>query len=304
MLSQATDNFIIFTVNGGAGKNVMATAVVKAIKREYPEWNIVVVTGHRDIWLYNPYIYRSYQYGNMPHFYQDFVKDKNVKILNLEPYQTQEYILKQKHLIPLWCELCGVEYKGETIELFFNNREAEFFQQNTLAGINQPIMVVQTNGGGPSDIKYSWMRDMPLSVAQEVVNHFANQYKVIHIRREDQLPLQNTDLFRGGIRELMLLIRFSEKRLLIDSVGQHIAASFGLPSVVTWVRNTPEMLGYSIHTNIVTSVPDELDTVFNSFLEPYDIGGVIYQSPFREGTRLFNSEEIIKALENTNQINQ
>jgi uncharacterized phage-like protein YoqJ len=67
MLSQETNNFIIFTVNGGAGKNVMATA--KAIKREYPEWNIVVVTAHRDIWLYNPYVYRTYQYGNMAHFY-------------------------------------------------------------------------------------------------------------------------------------------------------------------------------------------------------------------------------------------
>lgn len=298
MLSQATDNFIIFTVNGGAGKNVMATAVVKAIKREYPEWNIVVVTAHKDIWLYNPYIYRSYQYGNMPHFYQDFVKNKNVKIFNLEPYNTQDYILKQQHLIPLWCNLCGVEYKGENIELFFNNREAEFFLQNTISLIKQPIMVIQCNGGGPSDLKYSWMRDMPLSVAQEVVNHFANKYKIVHIRREDQLPLQNVDVFKGNIRELMLLIRFSKKRLFIDSVSQHIAASFNLPSVVTWVRNTPEMLGYSIHTNIITTNPDELDTTFNSFLEQYDIAGAIYQSPFKEGTQLFNSQEIIAALEN------
>jgi hypothetical protein len=39
---------------------------------------------------------------------------------------------------------------------------------------------------GTSDLKYSWMRDMPLGVAQEVVNHFSNQYKIIHIRRDDQ----------------------------------------------------------------------------------------------------------------------
>jgi hypothetical protein len=70
--------------------------------------------------------------------------------------------------------------------------------------------------------------------------------------------------------------------------------------VVTWVRNTPEVLGYSIHTNIKTMIPDELDTTFNSFLEPYDIGGAIYQSPFREGTQLFDAQQIIVELEKLN----
>lgn len=293
------DNFIIFTVNGGAGKNVMATAVIKAIKREYPDWNIIVVSGHSDIWLYNPYVYRVYQYGNLPHFYEDFIKGKNVKIFNMEPYSTEEYILKKKHLIEIWCGLCGVEYQGEGIELFFNNRENEHFVNNFLKNIDRPIMVIQTNGGGPSDLKYSWMRDMPMDVAHDIVNHFGSRYKIIHIRREDQLPMLGVDTFKGNIRELMLLIRNSSKRVLIDSVSQHIAAAFNLPSVVTWIRNTPSVLGYSLHHNIVTPVEDEVYSTFNSFLEPYDIGGNIYQCPFREGTRLFNSQEIIQILETT-----
>lgn len=296
---KTNDNFIVFTINGGAGKNVMATAVIKAIKREYPDWNIVIVTAHADIWLYNTYVYRVYQYGNLPHFYQDFVKDKNVKIFNMEPYSTEDYILKKKHLIEIWCELCGVEYKGETTELFFNNRENEYFVNNNLKNIDKPIMVIQTNGGGPSDLKYSWMRDMPIDVAQDVVNYFSNRYKIIHIRRDDQMPLLGVDVFKGNVRELMLLIRNSSKRLFIDSLSQHIAASFGLPSVVTWVRNTPNMLGYSLHNNVITPVEDELYSTFNSFLEPYDIGGNIYQCPFKEGTRLFNSQEIIQILETT-----
>jgi hypothetical protein len=56
-------------------------------------------------------------------------------------------------MIPLWCELCMLEYKGETIELFFNNREAEFFLQNIIGGIKQPIMVIQSNGGGHKRFK-------------------------------------------------------------------------------------------------------------------------------------------------------
>lgn len=37
------DKFVILEVPGGHGKNVMATAVIRAIKKKYPEYKIVVV---------------------------------------------------------------------------------------------------------------------------------------------------------------------------------------------------------------------------------------------------------------------
>jgi DNA mismatch repair ATPase MutL len=36
------DNFIILSISGGIGKNILATAVVKAIKREMPEMNALL----------------------------------------------------------------------------------------------------------------------------------------------------------------------------------------------------------------------------------------------------------------------
>ena len=56
------------------------------------------------------------------------------------------------------------------------------------------------------------------------------------------------------------------------------------------------MLGYKIHDNIVTKAEDEIDVLSESFLEPYDISGNIYQCPFKEGTVLFDADEILKTL--------
>lgn len=290
------DNFVIFTINGGAGKNVLATAVVKAIKKNMPDMNIVILTAYKDVWLFNPNIYRVYQYGQAPSFYENYIKDKkNVKIFAQEPYTANDYLLKKKSLIEIWCNLCGVPYNNEKPELFFNQREVEYVQNNIIRG--DKIFVVQTNGGSQQDIKISWMRDLPLNTAQEVIEKFRHQYRIIQIRRDDQPQLFGVEQFKGNLRELFLLIRFSTKRLLIDSVAQHVAAALDKPSTVVWIRNNPEVLGYAIHDNIVTKVEDELDVLSYSVLEPYEITGNITQCPFKEDTKLFDSEVIIESIE-------
>jgi hypothetical protein len=225
------------------------------------------------------------------------VKDKkNVRIFNLEPYSTNDYILKNKCLIQIWCELYGIKYKNEMPELYFNQREIEFAKNNIIG--DKKNLLIQTNGGGQQDTKISWVRDLPLSTAQEVVEHFKNEFRIIQIRRDDQPKLNGVDYFTGGLRKIFLLIRFSEKRLFIDSVCQHAAAALKKESTVIWIRNNPEILGYSLHDNIVTKVEDEFNVFSNSVLEPYDITGNIYECPFKEGTKLFDSDEIIASINN------
>jgi len=289
------DNFIIFHVSGGIGKNVLATGVVKAIKREYPDWNIVVLTAWRDAWQFNPNIFRCYNFQNAPYFYKNYIKDKkNVKVFALEPYMSEKYLLKQSHLLPIWCELCGVEYKGEAPELFFNQREIDFVRNNIVK--NDPIFLLQTHGGGNADIKHSWMRDLPIDIAQEVISQFQGEARIIHIRRQDQLAIPNVEVFNGGIRELFVLVRESKYRLFIDSVCQHTAFALGKKSTITWIRNMPDQLGYAFHDNIICKAQDEIDTLDFSILEPYDISGQIIQCPFKEGTKLFDTNEIVQSI--------
>ena len=51
---------IIFQIDGGLGKSIMATAMVKVIKKRYKNSNLIVVTGHPDIFLNNPHINEVY----------------------------------------------------------------------------------------------------------------------------------------------------------------------------------------------------------------------------------------------------
>jgi hypothetical protein len=294
-MSLATDNFIIFSISGGAGKNILATAVVKAIKAQHPEMNIVVLTAWKDVWMYNPYIYRSYNFQNSPYFYENYIKGKsNVKVFSLDPYQTEEYILKKEHLISTWCKLYGIQYNGEQPELFFNKREVEFVQNTYVR--NEPIFLIQTNGGADANNKYSWVRDIPIGVAQQVAEQFRGEVRLMHIRRDDQLPMKDVEQFKGGLRELFVLIRESKYRLFNDSVSQHASSALGKKATICWVKNDPQVLGYSLHDNIVTDAVEDIKSFDFSLLEPYDISGQIPQCPFKEDAVLFDVEEIVNSV--------
>lgn len=95
---------------------------------------------------------------------------------------------------------------------------------------------------------------------------------------------------------MMCLIAYSKRRLFIDSFPQHAAAALSLPSVVTWVSNSPDMFGYSLHKNIVAKAPTAFRHYPDSYLEKIDITGNFTQDPY-DSDPPFSSEEILKALE-------
>ncbi len=288
------EKYLVLSISGGIGKNILATALVKGLRKKYPDRRIIILTAWKDVWLFNPDIYRSYNYNSALYFHSNFIVNKDVKVFALEPYQTEGYILKKEHLLVSWFELCGLYYEDEQPELYFNQREIEYVSNNFVK--NDPILLIQTNGGASLDMKHSWVRDMPLNTAKEVVSHFKGMMRIIHVRRQDQLALQDTEAFNGSLRELFVLIRFSKYRLFIDSMCQHAAAALQKKSTVVWVRNSPHILGHELHDNIITNVVDEINSLDFSVLEPYDISGNINQCPFKEGTVLFDSKEIIESI--------
>lgn len=290
------NEYIIFHVEGGLGKNIAATAVVKAINNQYPNKKIVVVTAWEEAWYHNPNVYRVYKFGQLSYFYDDFVFD-NTKIFRYDPYHSEDFILKRDHLVPLWCKQFGIEYNGEAPEMFLTPREIEMAQDKIQPQAGLPIMVIQTNGGaGGQYSKKSWARDIPIDTAQEIVDHYKNKYRILHIRREDQPALNNVEPLTLPLRELFPVLLLSSKRLLIDSFVQHFCAAAELPSVVCWVSNTPNMFGYDINKNIMP-VQDKISK-FNkyAYLEENDITGNISEYPY-PSLDIFNKNEIIEAID-------
>jgi hypothetical protein len=288
------EKYSIFHIEGGIGKNILATSVVSSLKKADPERNIIVVTAWCDVWFNNPNVYRVYPFNNIAHFHKSFVKDKDVKIYRHEPYFQEDYILKKEHLIKTWCELCGVKYDESMPQIYLNALEIEIAKLKL--DFSKPIMLLHTNGGADgAKIPYSWFRDLPYLNGHEVVEYFKNDYNIYQIGRDNQNLLPNTKRLNAPLRELFCYFLFSKKRLLIDSFSQHLCAALNLPATVIWVGNNPSVLGYKMHDNIVCDEKMEFDTYHSSYLEDFDIQGNEIQFPFKT-LKLFNSETIIKSL--------
>lgn len=286
---------IIFQIEGGLGKSIMATAVCEAIKKQFPKDQLIVITAYPEVFLCNPHVDKCLAHNNLNYFYQDYIEGKKVKAFLHNPYQETSHIQQECHLIKTWCEMFGVEYNGEEPKLYLTNREINFYSNQFQS--EKPLFVVHTNGGGADQpIKYSWMRDIPNQTAQEVVDAFANEYNVVHIRREDQLPLNNTTPVTADFRALVVLLQLSSKRLLIDSFAQHTAKALGLDSVVCWIGNNPNVFGYENNTNIQANKETVTPELKQAVFSKYNIAGNLLEFPYNDEKEIFNVEDIIEAV--------
>ena len=62
---------LIFTINGGIGKCIVATAVCSAFKKKYPNDNLIVVSGYPEVFINNINVYKSLAWGSLSYFYQE-----------------------------------------------------------------------------------------------------------------------------------------------------------------------------------------------------------------------------------------
>jgi len=288
-------NTVIFSIDGGLGKSIMATAVLKVIKKEYKKANIIVITGYPDVFIGNPNVNKVLHQQQAVGLYKNYIHNKDTKVFITDPYSTSDFITESKHLIEIWCELYGLKYNGELPEIFLSKGEKEYFEP--FYKLDKPIMAIQPNGGAVGQpLKYSWTRDLPAYIVNEVVSQFKNDYAILHIKREDQLMYENTIGALDSWRRIAIMLTLSSKRLLIDSSSLHIATALNLPSVVGWIGTNPRVFGYNIHTNIIANQPTkEVNFESNSYTKH-----LLYEDistlPYNDFKEVFDTQSIISAL--------
>jgi len=291
------DKFIVFHIDGGAGKNVLATAVCRSINAAYPEHKLVVVTAYPEVFLHNPCVYRVYKFGNLPYFYDDYVKNKDSKILRLEPYHTEDFLYRRKHLSEIWCDLFEIKTTGPQPEIFLTQRELMFIERALQK--NGPTLLIQTSGGAENQSHpYSWARDIPPTIAQTVVNNVKDKFsKVLHVRRENQPALENTTHVTDNLRNLFCHVALADKILGVDSLVQHVAAAFKKPATVCWITNDPKVFGYELHTNIMAQGHKTFSHQIDHYLDQADwIGSNFYQCDFKDLNTIFSVDEITESI--------
>ena len=211
---------IIFQISGGIGKVIAATAVCSSIKKKYPDAKLIVVSGYPDVFLSNKNVDRAYAFGQQAYFYKEYIENQEVIVFAHDPYLEANHIKQEEHLIETWCKLYNLPVTNTVGELFITQREIDFLGKKFAS--DKPIFLMQTNGGGESDQKYSWARDIPQFVVENVIKEFKDQYNIVHIRRDDQIKYDNTFGVTDSFRSLLILISMSEKRLLMEIGRAHV----------------------------------------------------------------------------------
>jgi hypothetical protein len=285
---------VLFQINGGIGKCIAATAVCNAIKKKFPDRELIVVSGYPEVFLNNPNVKKSYAFGNISYFYQDYVEGKEIEVLVHDPYLTTDGVKETKHLIEIWCDLYNLPYNNEKPELFITQRELDAYQSQVK--VDKPIMIIQTNGGGDVNKPYSWARDLPSVAVLPIIEEFRNYYAIVHVRREEQQSYQNTIQLTANLRHVLAVAMLSEKRLVIDSFLQHALAALNLPAVACWVVNSPKLFGYDLHTDIFANTFTAQPELRNAYLQKFNIGGDDMEFPYNNEREIFDVDAIIKAL--------
>lgn len=291
------EKYFIWHIQGGLGKNIAGTSLIKDIKLKYPDRKLIMVTSWPEVFLNNSDIDRIFQLGQAPYFYEDYIEGKDVIISKHEPYNQSDHITKKKHLIHNWCDLMGIEYKKQLPVILPN------YPQGMLLGLwerPKPIMVIQT-GGGPMEgqkYSYSWTRDMPLEVAQEIVKKHYQQYHIIQITRPNGYKLDNVERLdqKMSNMELFSLVVKAQKLVLIDSCLQHAAAAMKKKSTVLWVGTSPKVFGYDLHNNLVAKLPKKANQLIGSYTFDFQFENNIHECPYMDVKQIFDINKVLSNI--------
>ena len=281
---------ILLGINGGIGKGIAATGAVR-IAHENGH-TVDVITAHPSIWEGNPHVNRVYDWNRMEYLHEK-IKDYDEVILQ-DPYRHSKFLLSECDLTCTYNYMVNEICEPAAPQVFLNKAETLYVKE-LLKDVKKPIMVVQTNGG--LNEGYAWNRDLPLEEAVEVLNQFREEYEIIHLRMNGQLEIggikHTADL---NIRQCLVVLQMSSKRLLIDSVYQHACAALDLPATVLWVITQPNRFGYKLHDNILCNEPqlqnmDRLEGLFSG------LDADVSKCPFAQNQKVFETKQIIKSLE-------
>lgn len=286
---------IVLHIEGGVGKCIMGTALIKGLRKKYPNDTLIVVSGYSDIFFNNPHVDHAFNFGEEAYFYSKYFENKEAKFFAHNPYLEIEHIQRSEHLLNTWFRLCGLEYEGETPEMYLTEQEINLNYHRINS--EKPIFVIQPFGGSPSDIKYSWCRDLPLGISQRIVNEYKDTYNVVQIKREDQHLLDGATPFTDNIRHIAVLLLLSKKRLLIDSFGQHLAFALQIPSVVCWIGNSEKVFGYDLHKNILANPHTKKPELRNSYFGKFNIQGDPLEFPYQSEKEIFDYDVIKSSIE-------
>jgi len=299
---------IALVVQGGIGRNIMATAVVRSIKAAYPEKDLTVVATCPDVFLKNPHIRRVVNVGNPLYFFEDYILESKTAVLNVEPYTAFNYVYGRKHFVECWCDLIGVPCTGVHPELYFTDNERSMARVY-LEGFDRKMVLFQHNGGKKPDDRSEkakitaksamYRRSLPEDVVTEITDALVERgFMVGSVGHDTQFHPSKAEIVNFPVRSILALLLHVPHVLCIDSFLYHGATALGKRTVCMWGGTNPKVLGYGEHRNLTRKAcPTPMCHRPNSYLFDIQPTGFMWECQFDDRCMDYSSEEILKAFD-------
>jgi hypothetical protein len=300
--------YVVFIIDGGIGKNIMATVPIRGIKQKYPDKKVVVVCGYPDVFKFNPNVHRVHPFGMTPDFYDNYIVDEQAIVLKAEPYLDNRYIYKHGpvHCTQLWCEALDVPFDNPIPDLHLNKKELGQ-AKDFVVSKNRPVLLVQYTGGVPPQPQAEgqppvpapkmFARNLPMQIAKHVADELSEKYHVMVAGAATQPVWEGAERISYPLRQTLSIIPHVHKLLLIDSCIQHAAAALGKQAVVCWCGTSPDLLGYPFHINLrMKECPTPECHRPNSYLWDRDARGQPWDCPHGEACVWHDEADILAAL--------
>ena len=308
---------LIIVADGGIGKCICSTAVIKRIAEEFPEKRIIVMTGYPDIFMYNPNVYKVFNFSNPLYFYDDYVNDESF-VIRIEPYTDYGYMNAELHLIDAWCKMIGIERNGAMPEMFFMDNELDagkFYVDKITQNNKKKFIMIQwiggivpadKNGGSLLDaLGRMHRRSLPHKVAQKLANKLIARDYAVGVAQHENFPdIEGAErLFfpNTPVRGVIALLKYAEGFIGVDSFIHHAGACFGANGVVIWGGTNPKKLGYDYQKNLVkTACKTPMCHRPDSYVFDATAIGSVWNCPHNTKCLEYDADEIILAYEELN----
>lgn len=273
---------IVFMIEGGVGKNLMATPVLKALKDEYPNSTIVVISPHIEVFDRLPFVDRAFKLGDNKYLYDDYIKKGS--FINFNPYNTDWFRFRKKSVIKIWYDILGLrpaDYEPRPIMKFsqkeleialniFNNLNTNFNKES-----NKKLIFTQYCGGnsakfvdanGNPVVRQDNLRNANKAIS-EIADALKDDFLFLAMKRPEEEASKTPNIITlvedVHYRIWGAIMNLCDGYLGIDSLGMHMAAAFDKPSFVLWGPTCKDNFGYHFKTKHYTGVCEANDLYCN-----------------------------------------
>lgn len=255
-ISKPQTTGLVLHINGGLGKCIIATAVIRSYKLANPNSQVVVVSGYPEVFLNNPDIYKNFPF-NTPYLWQDYYGKPGWNVEAQDPYLTESWIKnREQHLIDIWCSMLRIPSRQKTPLLYFSGPEVD--ELSAMIKVDKPLLVVQSTGGSHAGAR-SWTRNPPQVEFEEYLATLKETHYVLHLAVPETPMLQNVHQRVDNLdrRKAMCLVYYANEVLGIDSYALHARAAnpySGLSRFFLPLSEARRRLGYE-NSNLIYITP-------------------------------------------------